>query len=105
MEMLATGAVVIWRLLDGKPGHENQTLGLVNALKRVTRCACIDIPVDEAGSALLHYMTASWPRGAGLLKPDLIFGAGHATHLHMLAARRAHGGKTIVLMQPSLPVA
>ena len=30
-------------------------------------------------------------------------GFGHATHLHLLAAQRAYGGKTIVLMQPSLP--
>lgn len=105
MEMSATGAMVIWRLIDGKPGHENQTLGLVNALKRFTRCECIDIPVDGAGNALVHYMTASWPAGMALVKPDLILGAGHATHLHLLAARRAYGGKTIVLMQPSLPVA
>lgn len=105
MEMSATGAMVIWRLTDGKPGHQNQTLGLVNSLKRFTRCESIDFPVDKAGNALIHYMTAAWPAGAGLPKPDLILGAGHATHLHMLAARRAHGGRTIVLMQPSLPVA
>ena len=35
--------------------------------------------------------------------PDLIIGAGHATHLTLLAARRAHGGRSVVLMKPSLP--
>lgn len=35
--------------------------------------------------------------------PDLILGAGHATHLTMLAARRAHGGRALVIMKPSLP--
>lgn len=36
-------------------------------------------------------------------KPDLIIGAGHATHPTLLAARRAHGGRAVVLMKPSLP--
>ena len=35
--------------------------------------------------------------------PDLILGAGHATHLTLLAARRAHGGRALVIMKPSLP--
>jgi len=33
----------------------------------------------------------------------MIVGAGHATHGHMLAAKRAYGGKTVCMMQPSLP--
>lgn len=37
--------------------------------------------------------------------PDLIIAAGHATHLAALAARRACGGRVIVLMRPSLPPA
>jgi len=36
--------------------------------------------------------------------PDFIVGAGHATHVPMLAAQRARGGRTIVLMKPSLPL-
>ena len=34
---------VIWRLLDGKTGHEKQTLSLVNALKNETAIKTIDI--------------------------------------------------------------
>ncbi|OZA23167.1 MAG: hypothetical protein B7X93_12320 [Hydrogenophilales bacterium 17-61-9] len=41
--------------------------------------------------------------GNTLPKPDLIVGAGHATHLTLLAARRARGGRAVVLMKPSLP--
>lgn len=41
--------------------------------------------------------------GNTLPKPDLIIGAGHATHPTLLAARRAHGGRAVVLMKPSLP--
>ncbi len=95
--------LVIWRLIDGKPGHENQSLGLVNALSDKTNCQCIDIKVSNRIEGLWSYLTSSWSLGSGLPLPDLIIGAGHATHLHMLAAKRTFGGKTVVLMQPSLP--
>jgi uncharacterized protein len=36
--------------------------------------------------------------------PDLLVGAGHATHLPLIAARRARGGRSVVVMTPSLPV-
>jgi mitochondrial fission protein ELM1 len=41
---------------------------------------------------------------AALPSPDLILGAGHRTHFSMLAARRARGGRVVVLMKPSLPL-
>ena len=44
-------------------------------------------------------------RGEAMLPPPhLIVGVGHATHLPMLAARAACGGRTVVLMKPSLPL-
>jgi len=33
----------------------------------------------------------------------MIIGAGHETHLSLLCAKRARGGKTIVIMKPSIP--
>ncbi|NTV97009.1 MAG: hypothetical protein HGA75_16620, partial [Thiobacillus sp.] len=36
--------LTLWRLVDGKPGHEKQTLGLAQALGRLTDCRRIDIP-------------------------------------------------------------
>ena len=35
--------------------------------------------------------------------PDIIIGAGHGTHIPMLSAAIDRGGRTVVLMQPSLP--
>lgn len=96
--------LIIWRLIDGKPGHENQSLGLVNSLSAKVKCQCFDIKVSNAFEALFNLFTATWGLASGLPLPDLIIGAGHATHLHALAAKRAFGGKTIILMQPSLPV-
>ncbi|WP_438971543.1 mitochondrial fission ELM1 family protein [Methylophaga sp.] len=99
-----SGNTIIWRLTDGKPGHENQSLGLARALQRIRRCQVIDIPVSGKLKPFAQWLSGIWPEGMGLPTPDLILGAGHRTHLPILAARRAFGGKAILMMQPSLPV-
>lgn len=90
--------------MDGKPGHEKQTLGLCNALARILPVYRLDIPVPGRWKSLIHWITGQFPSGHGLPVPDLLIGAGHATHLPLMAARRAYGGKTVVLMGPSLPL-
>ena len=95
--------IIIWRLIDGKPGHQNQSEGLVAAIERRHACRCYDIPVQSGLDGIKGYLTASWALGKGLPLPDLLIGAGHRTHIHLLAARKAYGGKAIVLMKPSLP--
>lgn len=95
---------VVWRLLDGKPGHEHQSQGLVQAVQALTATQVVDITVTGHGLAWMQWLAGTWSLGAGLPAPDLIIGAGHQTHWHMLAAQKAYGGKTICLMQPSLPV-
>lgn len=97
-------SLVLWRFLDGKPGHEKQTLGLCGALERATPAQTFDIPVRGGWRNLLDWLAGRFPAGRGLPAPDLLLGAGHATHLPMLAARRAHGGKIVALMRPSLPL-
>lgn len=101
----STKRLILWRLLDGKPGHEKQTLGLSAALARQIPCAIHDIPAPPGGRALIAELTGRFPPGDGLPDPDLILGAGHRTHWALLAARRARGGKTIVCMKPGLPLA
>lgn len=104
MNAATNNPITIWRLTDNKPGHHSQSQGLVEALKRKLPCQSIDIPVNGRLQPLMNLLSATWPAGQGLPLPDLIIGAGHRTHLHMLAAQKVYGGKTIVLMQPSLPV-
>ncbi|MFO7542068.1 MAG: mitochondrial fission ELM1 family protein [Thiobacillus sp.] len=94
--------LVVWVVSDGKPGHLNQSLGLAEALARAAPTEIHTLralPAWRAWLALLLKRLPSKP----LPKPDLIVGAGHATHMTLLAARRAHGGRTVVLMKPSLP--
>ena len=98
-----TPVVVAWVFTDGKAGHENQTRGLLAALARLRPVDARWIRVPAYASVLSSLMTRRFLPGVGLPPPDLLFGAGHRTHLPLLAARRAHGGRTIVLMKPSLP--
>jgi uncharacterized protein len=95
-------ALNVWVVGDGKPGHVNQSRGLAEALARATPThihQLTALPAWRAWLALLFRMSPD----PMLPSPDLIVGAGHATHLTLLAARRARGGRTVVLMRPSLP--
>jgi mitochondrial fission protein ELM1 len=98
-----TRATVVWAFTDGKAGHENQTRGLLAALARHQPLDARWISVPAYASVLSSLMTRRFLPGVGLPPPNLLIGAGHRTHLPLLAARRAHGGRTIVLMKPSLP--
>lgn len=95
-------ARVVWIVSDGKPGHVNQSLGLAEALARATPATIHTLPALPAWRTWLALLLKRFP-GNPYPEPDLIVGAGHATHLTLLAARRAHGGRAVVLMKPSLP--
>ncbi len=97
--------LVIWRFIDGKPGHENQTLGLSRALADLRPVDVHDVPVRKHWRGWLDLLLARCPLGAALPNPDLLIGAGHATHLPLLACRRVRGGRAVVLMKPGLPPA
>ena len=100
---LAPRPLVIWRFFDGKPGHENQTAGLVQALQAHRPVELHDIPVPNGLAAAAAWLLWWFPWADELPDPDLLLGAGHATHFPLLAARRSRGGRTVVLMKPSLP--
>lgn len=94
----------VWRFVDGKPGHEHQSLGLLRALQARTRVTAFDIPVRKGWRNLRDLLLRRCVPGAPEGRPDLLLGAGHATHLPMLACQQARGGRTVVLMRPSLPM-
>jgi mitochondrial fission protein ELM1 len=97
--------IVVWRFMDGKSGHENQTAGLLAALRDRAPVDDYQLQAASCRPSLVSFISGRIPFGRDLPAPDLIVGAGHATHLPMLAARRARGGRVIVLMKPSLPCA
>lgn len=103
----ARDALVIWCLTDGRPGHRRQIEGLVAQLagRRTVRDCWIDVSDPDRRQTLGHLVMGTFPAGAQLPDPQLIVGAGHTTHLPSLAARRARGGRSVILMRPTLPTA
>lgn len=97
-----TPSLCIWIVSDGKPGHLNQSRGLAEAIARATPTTIHEFAALPRARAALACLLARLP-AQNLPLPDLILGAGHATHLTLLAARRASGGRAVVLMKPSLP--
>ena len=92
---------VVWRLSDAKAGHDSQSLGLLDALKRRLPIDSYDIPVSPGAG--FDWLRGQFPAASLLPDPWLLIGAGHSTHLPLLAARRARGGRAVVLMTPDLP--
>ena len=95
--------LVVWAYTDGKAGHENQTRGLVRALGDGHGVETHWIQPARGARAWLHALVGRYPPGDGLPDPHLHIGAGHGVHLAMLLARRARGGRIVLLMRPSLP--
>ena len=95
--------LTVWQLGDGKPGHENQSLGLIEAIGRVRACEHHRIDISDARNFWSRWKSAR--KQAEALPPaDLIIGAGHATHFALWCLRRFSGAKTVLLMKPSLPM-
>ena len=99
------GPLIVWRITDGRRGHDSQSLGLTQALGRLTPCRSFDLPALPWPGALAGWLSGNLPGMDSLPNPHLIVGAGHGTHASILAARRARGGKAVVLMRPTLPAA
>ncbi len=96
--------VTIWRFLDGRAGHGNQILGLSEAIGRRCDASFQDILIRDHIRGLKSLLPGRLRSLDSLPLPKLLIGAGHATHIPLLAARWRFGGKTIVLMKPSLPL-
>jgi hypothetical protein len=94
---------VVWWFRDGKAGHDNQTRGLIDALRNLIPLDVHEVPLLPLGRLLVDAVTSRFHAGRALPDPALLIGAGHGTHLALFAARRARGGRAIVLMKPSLP--
>ncbi len=95
--------LIIWQFVDGKPGHEQQSLGLVQALSRYYPIHTIKIDIRQHPLGVMDWLLKRLPL-VDYPMPDYIVGAGHRTHLALLTVKRVTQAKAIVLMKPSLPV-
>ncbi len=97
----------IWKITDGKPGHESQIDGLIGAIRASCEVDESVIQVKKSPSVFSLFFSWLFRKRPSLFpqdSPDLIVGAGHRTHSTMLLAKSFCGGKTVVLMKPSLPL-
>ena len=90
--------IIVWRFLDGKIGHEKQSLALVKSLNLEIKL--LNIPITN----LIVTILINIRKLIKLPRPDLIVGVGHRVHLSILIAKFLFGGKSIVIMKPSIPV-
>ena len=98
---MRSAKINIWLIMDGKRGHEKQSEYLVQALQNLA-----DIEITKIEGMFLKPFISKFLRFFNfdsIKKPDLIIGAGHATHLSMIFSKILNGGKTVVIMKPSLP--
>ena len=95
---------LIWRLTDGKPGHTKQTAALAEALVRQAGMTVVDIAVQPSRVWWLRTLRAHFPMRPSAATPRLVIGAGHGTHAALIAAGRATGAPTVVVMKPSVPI-
>jgi len=93
----------LWLIGDGKPGHENQSLGLAEAMARQHPCEIHWISLAGAGG-LIGRLQSAFSQASRLPKPDGILAAGHATHASLFALGWRYRAVTVVLMKPSLPM-
>jgi mitochondrial fission protein ELM1 len=89
-------------LSDGKPGHENQSYGLAEAIGRLRPVEISKVSLGGVKGAIARFRQA-WRESAALTKPHLLIGAGHAVHPAMIALARRSGAPCVVMMKPTLP--
>ena len=91
---------VVWQISDGKRGHENQSRGLIHALTRLLPLETTILDLETYRASWWQAWRRNFPHATTLPKPDLIIGTGSQTHSTLLAAGRATGAPTIVIMAP-----
>ena len=99
----STRTIVVWRFMDGKPGHEKQTAGIIHHLKQFIDVKICSLNCSSGLSNLIEILFKKYEAGISLPKPDILLGAGHATHLEIIAAKLKFGGKSAIIMKPTLP--
>ena len=93
-------------LLDGKPGHEKQTLGIIHALgKKVpTKVTKIKIAPWFLWDSLLGVIRLTLPfssfQNSKNLNPDILLCAGSRTHLQTLLYKKQYKVPAITCMAP-----
>lgn len=93
--------------LDGRPGHEKQTLGIIQALSDLTPVETKEVRVQrERGwkrvlHTLRYFLSIDIPIQDDFDDFDLMIGTGTATHLPMLSCKRKNNLPVVTCMTPA----
>ncbi len=95
-------------LLDGRPGHEKQTMGIIHALQK--RCPVEIVPIKVGRFSLLDEVVQTFrlllPGNVGgaidstIAEADLLIGTGSRTHLPMLSYKKRYAIPAVTCMTP-----
>lgn len=102
-EALSKLPLQILILSDGKAGHENQAIGLAEAMSRRVE-AEYQILRLEMGESLISRIRRVLAKSREFSKPGYVIGAGHGTHLALMCVARKYDACSIVLMKPGFPM-
>lgn len=96
--------LTIWRFLDGNRAHEKQSAALLAGIRELLPEISVDCQNIDCASLSLWSAGRLMRKLKSLPPPQLLIGAGHRSHWPLLIAKRRFGGRTVVLMTPSLPL-
>lgn len=85
---------------EGRPGHENQSVGLALALARRTGADIEIIQIPATWNLFTRRRVALETRKNA---PQLVIGAGHKVHLPLWFASRQFNARSVVIMEPTWP--
>lgn len=97
----------IWAVTDKKPGHQNQTQGLIEALSQYRQVDVTwksPVPLFKNLQMIFNNKLNNSGEDSHNQLPDLLIGTGHQTHVTLLAMKLSFGGQVVIMMSPSLPV-
>ncbi len=93
--------------LDGRPGHEKQSVGIVHSLRHFVTIDVLEVVVRQQGlfNDILNHVKYFCNLDSSTVKnvkPDLIIGTGSRTHIPILSCRKKFGGYGVTCMSPAV---
>jgi mitochondrial fission protein ELM1 len=85
---------------EGRPGHENQSVGLAQALAQRTKAEVEIIRIPTTWNLLTRRYAALTTKST---VPQLVIGTGHKVHLPLWFAARKFNARSVVIMAPTWP--
>jgi mitochondrial fission protein ELM1 len=94
-------------LFDGRPGHEKQTKGIIQALQEKIKVQVVALPVTRMGlsETIVNSCRVFMP-GSGMTHPDvadcdLLIGTGSQTHLPLVLYNKQYHIPIVTCMSPA----